>query len=936
MEDMDNMDKINGEEVTEGAGAENDIDTADDINASGGGAADSTEATVSEEQKKKLIIGVIILAALLLLLIIGIIVLAVTGGKSDGAKNTGAQVSSDGSASGSAGGGDNSPGSGGNGDVSGDDNSSSGGDFSGGDRPSHAGDGADGLDENAAEYEGIKGTGNYNYGEALQKSLVFYELQRSGWLDGTERTNWRGDSGTSDGADNGVDLTGGLYDAGDNVKFNLPMAYTASMLAWSVYEDYDSYVESGQLDYMLSDIKWITDYLIKCHTAENEFYYQVGDGNIDHSWWGAPEVMQMSRPSYKVTESSPGSTVVAEAAAALAATAVVFENSDPDYAAECLTHAKQLYSFAEKTKSDSGYTAANGFYNSWSGFYDELSWAGTWLYTATNDKDYLDKAKKYFSEADGNYKWSMCWDDKSIGAALRLTQLTGEDTFKKFLENSLDYWTTGVGGEKITYTPKGLAWLDTWGSLRYATTQAFIAACYSESDYCPASKKDTYWDFAVSQIDYALGSSGRSFVCGFGKDYPVNPHHRNAQGSYTDNMNNPAEARHTLYGALVGGPNSSDGYTDTVSDYTANEVACDYNAGYTAALAKLYSRYHGQTIKNFGAVEAVGDEYDIEACVNAAGDNFTEIKAIVYNKTGWPARVSKDPMLRYFIDLSETDPSQVSVNMGYSMGGGASCQIVPWSGDIYCVEVTFGDKLLYPGGQDAYRCEVQFRISSSGAWDPSNDPSYQGLGSQQGTAQSVSSLAFYEDGKLAAGAEPGDRTDKPSSGSDKPSTTTKPVTTTKPAATGGTASAGGLTVTLSGDGASSGGSININLEIANTGGTAIDMSGLEVQWFFTKDGSADLQFACDHSAVQGSDGSYTAMTDSVKGTFTSGSGAGCDTVLKIDCSSGTLPAGSVWKIQARVNKSDWSSFDFSNDYSHGNAEHIAVYSGGKLIVGKKP
>ena len=236
------------------------------------------------------------------------------------------------------------------------------------DRPSkpHA-NAADGLSEDASEYEGIEGTGNYNYGEALQKSLIFYELQRSGELDGTERTNWRGDSGLNDGADNGVDLTGGLYDAGDNVKFNLPMAYTASMLAWSVYEDYDSYEQSGQLEYILGDIKWISDYLIKCHTAENEFYYQVGDGNIDHSWWGAPEVMQMNRPSYKVTESSPGSTVVGEAAAALAATAVIYKDIDAEYSEECLTHAKQLYSFAESTKSDSGYTAANGFYNSWSG-----------------------------------------------------------------------------------------------------------------------------------------------------------------------------------------------------------------------------------------------------------------------------------------------------------------------------------------------------------------------------------------------------------------------------------------------------------------------------------------------------------------------------------------------------------------------------------------
>ena len=73
--------------------------------------------------------------------------------------------------------------------------------------------------------EGTKSTGKFNYGEALQKSILFYELQRSGDIDEkTARSNWRGDSGMNDGADVGLDLTGGLYDAGDNVKFNLPMA----------------------------------------------------------------------------------------------------------------------------------------------------------------------------------------------------------------------------------------------------------------------------------------------------------------------------------------------------------------------------------------------------------------------------------------------------------------------------------------------------------------------------------------------------------------------------------------------------------------------------------------------------------------------------------------------------------------------------------------
>lgn len=789
------------------------------------------------------------------------------------------------------------------------------------------------LSEFADKYEGIEGTGDFNYGEALQKSLLFYELQRSGKLSGKERTNWRGDSGLNDGADNGVDLTGGLYDAGDNVKFNLPMAYTASMLAWSLYEDFDSYEKSGQLNYALDNIRWINDYLIKCHTDEYEYYYQVGDGHSDHAWWGSAEVMQMNRPSYKVTKDDPGSTVTGEAAASLAASAVVFKDIDGEYSEECLTHAKQLYKFAEETKSDSGYTAANGFYNSWSGFYDELSWAAAWLYIATGDAPYLEKARTYFEAAQSDYKWSMCWDDKGIGAALLLAKITKESAYTSFLEKSLDFWT-GTSSEKITYSPKGLAWLDQWGSLRYSTTMAFIAACYSESEVCPDNKREGYWDFAVKQVNYALGSTGRSFVCGFGENFPENPHHRTAQGSYCDNKNIPSPARHTLYGALVGGPDASDNYEDNVEDYNKNEVACDYNAGYTCALAKLYGKYGGKTLADFGAVEPVETEFEVEACVNAAGENFTEIKAIVYNKTAWPARVSGNLKLRYFVDLSECNPSDITISVNYSKDG-AGCTLVPWNEDknIYCAEVDFSDTLIYPGGQDAYRSEVQFRMTSNGGWDNGNDFSYSGLGSTQGTAALVNTVALYDGDTLVWGSSPNGEagTAATNDSTESGTVTQNSVITTVPAITAGSASEGGLTVNLNGANSQSN-ALTLNLEIINNSGNDVDLGGMEVCYFFTKDGQSYV-YDNYYSAAEG--GSYQAL-GGVSGEISDKSGKDCDSVLKITCSGGALANGDKWVINGSLHTENWENINTANDFSSGNAENIAVYSGGKLICGKEP
>ncbi len=610
----------------------------------------------------------------------------------------------------------------------------------------------------------------YNYGEALQKSIMFYEFQRSGVLPSDKRDNWRGDSGLKDGSDVGLDLTGGWYDAGDHVKFNLPMSYTASMLAWSVYEDKDAYDRSGQTKYIMDAIKWANDYFIKCHPSADVYYYQVGDGGRDHSWWGPAEVMQMPRPSSRVDASKPGSAVCAETAAALASAAVIFKDSDPAYAEKCLKHAKELFALADKTKSDAGYTAASGFYTS-GGFYDDLSWAAVWIYLATKDSTYLDKAESYVPnwgkepQTDTiSYKWGQCWDDVHYGAELLLARITNKQIYKDSIEMNLDFWTTGVNGQRISYTPKGLAWLTQWGSLRHSTTQAFLAGVYAEWEGCAPAKASVYKDFLKNQVDYALGSTGRSYVVGFGQNPPKHPHHRTAHSSWTDQQNSPTYHRHTLYGALVGGPDNSDGYTDDISNYVNNEVACDYNAGFTGALAKLYGQYGGTPISNFKAIETKSnDEVIIKAGINSSGQNYTEIKALVYNQTGWPARVTDKLSFKYFMDLSEIvaaniDPLSLVTNSNYAEGNIKVSKVLPWdtSKNIYYVNVDLAGENIYPGGQSACRREVQFRISApqgTSYWDPKNDFSFKDIPTGS-TVDTVQNIPVYDNGVKIFGNEP--------------------------------------------------------------------------------------------------------------------------------------------------------------------------------------
>lgn len=76
-----------------------------------------------------------------------------------------------------------------------------------------------------------------------------------------------------------VDLVGGYYDAGDNVKFGLPMAFTTTLLAWSVIEFGSSM--HNQIENARAAIKWSTDYLLKAATAApNTLYVQVSKSNM--------------------------------------------------------------------------------------------------------------------------------------------------------------------------------------------------------------------------------------------------------------------------------------------------------------------------------------------------------------------------------------------------------------------------------------------------------------------------------------------------------------------------------------------------------------------------------------------------------------------------------------------------------------------------------
>ena len=431
---------------------------------------------------------------------------------------------------------------------------------------------------------------NSQYAKVLPLALKFYEAQRATGPFST--VSWREAGGLSDGDDVDRDLTGGWFDAGDHVKFNLPMSYSATMLNWGMLAFPNGYNSTGKLTYGKEQVKYALDYFIQAYNeganpdsaSDDKVYYQVGNGGEDHSFWGPPQLMTMDRPTFTCDANNRCSEVAGGMAAAMASGAILFQE-DSTYSATLLDKAKKIYRYAEEYQGNNGYTAANGFYSSYSGYNDELAWGAIWLYKATNDTTYLNKAKNYVAKASDARYWSQNWDNVSNGVYLLLTQITGESSYKNSIETHLNYWQNG-----INKTSGGLAFLDQWGSLRYSSTASFMALLYANG-LSDGQQKTKLISFAKGQIDYILGDNPRnsSYVVGYGTNPPINPHHRASHNSQTNNINSPVNNEFILEGALVGGPKSANDfdYADDRSDYKANEVATDYNAGFTGALAGM-------------------------------------------------------------------------------------------------------------------------------------------------------------------------------------------------------------------------------------------------------------------------------------------------------------------------------------------------------------
>ena len=422
----------------------------------------------------------------------------------------------------------------------------------------------------------------FNYAEALQKSSGSTRPSAPATLPAWNRVGWRGDSGMNDGADVGLDLTGGWYDAGDHVKFGFPMAASATMLAWGAVEYRSAYQPSGQLTPLLEQPALGQRLLHQGAPAPERALRPGGQRRRGPRLVGPGRGDADGPAGVQDRRQLRGSDLAGETAAAMAASSMVFRPTDAAYA----EHA------ASPTPSSSTpsptpcarqvpdcITDATSYYNSWSGYHDELVWGAIWLYRATNDGAYLAKAESYYDNSATSRRPTpsptsgrIAWDDKSYGAYVLLAKLTGKQQYIDDAKRWLDYWTVGVNGAAGHATrPGGQACARSAGA-RCATppTPRSWRCVYSDwladADAQGAlprlrgsARSTTSW--ATTRATPATWSASATTRRATRTTAPRTARGRTASAT-------PAENRHVLYGALVGGPAAPTTSTSTTAATT--------------------------------------------------------------------------------------------------------------------------------------------------------------------------------------------------------------------------------------------------------------------------------------------------------------------------------------------------------------------------------
>jgi len=276
---------------------------------------------------------------------------------------------------------------------------------------------------------------------------------------------------------------------------------------------------------------------------------------------------------------------------------------------------------------------------------DELLWAAAWLHLATaagkggggaGNNSTADAYYLSYIYSNGHTlgaeqdDFTFSWDDKRSGTKVLLAnwflQLHGGGAggktspaaaalqlYKAHADSYVCSLVPGAAGfQSSQYTPGGLLFKEGDSNMQYVTSAAFLLLAYAKhlagagaAASCGRAAVPPAALAAVArrQVDYILGANpaGMSYMVGFGGGrFPRRVHHRGASmPAVRDHparigcdegfryLHSPEADANVLVGAVVGGPDGGDGYTDSRDNYAQAEPSTYTNVPLVGALAFL-------------------------------------------------------------------------------------------------------------------------------------------------------------------------------------------------------------------------------------------------------------------------------------------------------------------------------------------------------------
>lgn len=393
-----------------------------------------------------------------------------------------------------------------------------------------------------------------------------------------------------------IDVTGGWHDAGDYGRY-VDTAFKAlcDMLISYIdnrnsFDDYSNIIDSDNgIPDIIDEMKYELDWLLKMQDANGGVHSTASSMHF-------ADIVSPDEDEGKIIvfDISPIST--AEFAFVMSLASYVYRDFDMSYSEKCLNAAKRAFDFA---KYNNDVKKMPGEYNA--GLYSStniekyLYSMGIGLWFATDDIEYYNYAMTQIEIDDYNI-FTLNWCPL-LAYPSYLVLVKGNESLNHY-NDIKDIFFSVV--EKISSSIRKSPYRNnlndvlTWGSNQNVTDSSMLLMmAYNISNNLE------YYDNATELIDYIFGKNclNKSFVTGYGTDYPHNIHHRTSISKKTE-----------FKGVMVGGPNMSaednamkkmfEGknikpqwmYIDDKDSYSSNETAIQYNSSLIYILSEVMDK----------------------------------------------------------------------------------------------------------------------------------------------------------------------------------------------------------------------------------------------------------------------------------------------------------------------------------------------------------